>query len=137
MIIYFVIQSVLTGIFYMFWAFNCGLPGGEVGFTPFVIITAFVIQIVLGTIFHFLCSKYINTINKKIGILFLYTIGYEFVMLYLNGFIPIVESFNDSINGEINGAYSLTSIFAFIFTSMIIFTNDNKLNSTNKKSPTH
>lgn len=122
MIIWFVLQGVLTISIFMVYIANSGYGGGEVGMAPLAVMLAVIIQFVLSIVLFYVFRKYLT--NRKCTFFFLFGMFlYELAYVFFAGGMPIFGIFEKGLIGDLNRGYSLSSIISgmIIMTAFYIF----------------
>lgn len=116
MILYFLIQSLLTFVIFMTWITLGTFSGGEVGMTPLTVLITITIQFTLGSLIYIYIKK--RTTSNLLLTLFFYMVLYEIIFYFFTGNFALSNITNEGFSGAIYRAYSFSSLIAGI----ILFT---------------
>ena len=118
---------------FMIWVTSTSLPGGEVGMAPFILSFVLIIQLFIGMVLALVFRQYLIEKRQKIIGLTFYFILYELVFFAIDGQLSIISSFSKGWSREVYGAYSLSSIIAYIVALTILLTKELKASGTFRK----
>lgn len=119
MVIYFLIQSVLTLVIFLCWVFTTSHSGGAIGMTPLTVLLISSIQFAIAIIVSFFARDLVN--RYAIQVFLLYLLLYEGVFFLLNGNASVIHIFEKNSIGFIHRAYSLSSVMAGVFTILLLY----------------
>lgn len=122
MIIWFLLQSVLTNVFFMTYVTMSDYSGGEVGLTPLTVMLASLIQFLFSLVFLHFLKKYLRS-NKRVTFFIFNMLLYELSFLFFLPNIPLINISEGGFVGFLSKGYSFSSILsgALVIVSFYIF----------------
>jgi len=111
MIIWFLLQSVLTVGVFITYVTMSDYSGGEVGMTPLTVMLASLIQFLFSLVFLHFLKKYLRG-NNRIAFFVFNMLLYELSFLFFLPSIPLINMSEEGFIGFLNKGYSLSSIFS-------------------------
>ncbi|NQX40642.1 hypothetical protein SAMN05421820_10446 [Pedobacter steynii] len=113
MVIWFILQGILTISLFMTYIANSGYSGGEVGMAPSAVILAVFIQFLPSVIVFYILKRYL-TGQRRVLFLIINMFLYELAYLFFTDRIPILHFSEKGLLGFLNRGYSLSSILSGI-----------------------
>ncbi|WP_316793737.1 hypothetical protein [Pedobacter frigoris] len=111
MIIWFLLQSILTiGIFISYVTMS-DYSGGEVGMTPLTVMLASLIQFLFSIVFFHFLKKYLRD-NRRIIFFIFSMLLYELSFLFFSPNFPLMNMSEAGLIGFLNKGYSMSSILS-------------------------
>lgn len=111
MIIWFLLQSLLTLISFIILIASSDYSGGYVGMTPLTVLLAVSIQFVSSIVLYFAIRNLIKA-NRNYVFFILNMILYELSYVVFSEGAPVLDFFNSGFEGFINRSYTLSSLMA-------------------------
>lgn len=111
MILWLLLQSIITIIVFMIFILNGGYSGGNVGMTPLTVLFVSSLQFLVSCALYLTVKKNfhwnINWIFILLGVVF-----YELLFLLITNTVPILNIFEKDFTGFIYRAYSFSSVIS-------------------------
>lgn len=125
MIIWFILQGILTVFIFMIYVSKGSYGGGEIGMAPTAVMLAVFIQFFFSVACCFVLKSYLIG-KKRVFFFILNMLIYEIVYLFFSNDVPILNMSKSGLMGFLNTGYSLSSalsgviiIIAFSIFSLI------------------
>lgn len=111
MIIWFILQGIVTIIISIIYIANGNYTDGEKAMAPMTVMIAIAIQFLISIGFFYLLKK--RLIGKKRLFFFMFNMAiYELSFLFFSNSIPILDIFRSGLIGFLNRGYSLSSLIS-------------------------
>lgn len=126
MLKFFLLQVILNLTAFVIWVSQTDFSGGEVGMTPYLVLTVGLIQLGLGSALYILTNLK-TKVNPLIAFLLLLLL-YELIFYLFTGNFSLKNAFDQGTEGLIYKGYSFCSLITGfpIFTFILICTIRNR-----------
>ena len=121
MLFLFLFQSGINFFLVTIMVANSGLPGGDVGMVPILVLILVAAQFFIGGLFYFPCRKTIRTKGAVWLTLFLYWLFYEMMLIIVNGGFMYGDLIgtNKEIDKTVPTIFFLSSFFSLILAGLL------------------
>lgn len=113
MILWLLLQSVITIIVFMIFILSGGYSGGNVGMTPLTVLLVSSLQFLVSSALYLTVSKNFRW-NIDWAFILLGVVFYELLFLLITDTAPILDLFEKNSTGFIYRAYSFSSMISAI-----------------------
>ncbi len=113
MVLWFLLQSILTITVFMIFILNGGYSGGNVGMTPLTVLLVTSLQFFISCALYLSVKKYFRW-NANWVFILLGVVFYELLFLLISNTVPILNLFEKDFTGFIYRAYSFSSMMSAI-----------------------